>query len=313
MTLQPRNPVELTDALARANASREKIAAVDLSALNRVVEHTAEDMTVTVETGITLAALQFALGKHRQWLAVDPPNPESTTIADMINANLSGPRRFGLGTIRDYLIGLAVAMADGSVVHSGGKVVKNVAGYDLMKLFVGGQGSLGVPVEATFKLRPLPEVEQFVQAPCETLEKAGEMIEAIMKSEVTPVALDLHNISVGSSRNLTLVAGFAGTREEVEWQLKHIAELGAREAGSLGHETQFWNAGAVTHRLSVLPAKLVEAIGGLPGGPFVARAGNGVIYYRGEQLTSADKLPVELMRRVKEAYDPNHILPEVAL
>ncbi len=312
MMLQPHNPAELTDALARANAKRERVTCVDLSALNRVIEHTAEDMTATVETGITLSALQTALGRHRQWLAVDPPNPDRVTISDIINRNISGPRRFGLGTIRDYLIGIAVAMADGSVVHSGGKVVKNVAGYDLMKLFVGGQGTLGVPIEATFKLRPLPEIEQFVEASCESLEKAGTLIEVIMQSEVTPVALDLHNVSAGGSRNLTLVAGFAGSREEVEWQLKKVGELGLSQPSSFNHEMTFWNQGADAQRLSVLPSKLVEALKRLNGAPFVARAGNGVIYHRGAQPPATDKLPVELMRRVKDAYDPNHILPEFA-
>jgi glycolate oxidase FAD binding subunit len=269
-------------------------------------------MTVTVEAGITLSALQAALGRHRQWLAVDPPNPERVTIADIINQNLSGPRRLGFGTIRDHLIGITVAMADGSLVHSGGKVVKNVAGYDLMKLFVGGQGTLGVPLEATFRLRPLPEMEQFVQMPCESIAKACELIGAVMQSEVTPIALDLHNISVGSSRGLTLVAGFAGYREEVEWQLKKVAELGLSQLGSLTHEAKFWNAGNAAHRLSVLPSKLVEALNALRGGPFVARAGNGVIYYRGEKLPASERLPTELMLRIKDAYDPNHILPELA-
>ena len=101
--------------------------------------------------------------------------------------------------------------------------------------------------------------------------------------------------------------------EEVEWQLKLAATLGVSQASSLNHEKEFWNAGDVTHRLSVLPSKLMEALGGLRGGPFVARAGNGVIYYRGEKLTGGDKLPVVLMRRVKDAYDPNHVLPEMAL
>ena len=119
-------------------------------------------MTATVETGITLAEFQRQTGKCGQWLAIDPPNPETATIADIINDNTSGPRRFGCGTIRDYLIGLTVVLADGTIIHSGGKVVKNVAGYDLMKLFVGAQGTVGVVVEATFKLRPLPESEQFV-------------------------------------------------------------------------------------------------------------------------------------------------------
>ena len=153
----PANIAELAKILAGANSRKEKIESVNLAALNRVLEHTPEDMTVTVETGITLAELQRQAGKCRQWLAIDPPHPEKATIAAIINANTSGPRRFGCGTIRDYLLGVTVVLADGTIIHSGGKVVKNVAGYDLMKLFIGGQGTVGVVVEATFKLRPLPE------------------------------------------------------------------------------------------------------------------------------------------------------------
>src|ERR1700761_4371295 len=106
-----------------------------------------------------------------------------------MSANLSGPRRFGYGTIRDYVIGMTVALADGTLIHSGGKVVKNVAGYDLMKLFIGAHGSLGVVVEVNFKLRPLPELERFAQVQCASLEKDGEVIEDVIKSELTPVVL----------------------------------------------------------------------------------------------------------------------------
>src|SRR5438552_3360089 len=107
-------------------------------------------MTVTVETGLTLAALQARLAERGQWLPIDPPNPQTATLADILNANGSGPHRFGFGTIREHLLGLTVALADGRLIHSGGKVVKNVAGYDLCKLFVGSHGTLGVAVEATF-------------------------------------------------------------------------------------------------------------------------------------------------------------------
>src|SRR5215475_2109934 len=158
----PNSVAELSQILAGVNSRKEKIERVDLSKINRVLEHTPGDMTATVETGITLAEFQKRVGQHGQWLAIDPPHPERTTIADIINTNSSGPRRYGCGTIRDYLIGLTAILADGTVIHSGGKVVKNVAGYDLMKLFIGGQGTVGVVVEATFKLRPLPESEQFV-------------------------------------------------------------------------------------------------------------------------------------------------------
>src|SRR5439155_25100635 len=125
---------------------------------------------------------------------IDPPNTEKLSIGDLLSKNWSGPRRFGYGTIRDYVIGMKVALADGRIISSGGKVVKNVAGYDLGKLFIGSGGSLGTIVEATFKLRPVPEAEQFVQARCGSLENAGMLLEAVVAADVTPVVLDFHNL-----------------------------------------------------------------------------------------------------------------------
>jgi len=112
----------------------------------------------------------------------------------LLDTNASGPRRAGFGTIRDYVIGLRVALADGRLVRSGGKVVKNVAGYDLMKLFIGARGTLGVIVEVTFKLLPLPEAEAFVQAHFGTLEATERLIASVLESELTPAVFDLHNL-----------------------------------------------------------------------------------------------------------------------
>ncbi len=176
MILQPSSLKDLSRGLSHAGALGEKIERVELGALNRVVEHAPEDLTVTVETGLTLLALQTELGKRGQWLPIDPPRPERLTIRELLEENASGPRRFGWGTIRDYLIGIKVALADGRIVKSGGKVVKNVAGYDLAKVFIGSRGTLGVMAEATFKLRPWPEAEQFVQARCESLDEAARLI-----------------------------------------------------------------------------------------------------------------------------------------
>src|SRR5581483_2142864 len=106
MIPEPSNAAQLAQILAAAFARKEKIQGVELRALNRIVEYTPEDMTVTVESGLTLAALQTELGRHRQWLPLDPPGPQQLTISDLINTNASGPRRFGYGTIRDYLIGI---------------------------------------------------------------------------------------------------------------------------------------------------------------------------------------------------------------
>lgn len=313
MIPQPSNIEQLAQILAGAFARKEKIEHVELGALNRVTEYTPEDMTVTMEAGITLATLQAELGRHRQWLPLDPPHPDRLTIGELINANVSGPRRFGYGTIRDYLIGIKVALADGRIINSGGKVVKNVAGYDLAKMFIGGHGSLGVVVAATFKLRPLPEMESFVHAPCASLDQADKFIEALINSEITPIVLDLHKLSPSVAEGLTIVLGFAGTREEVEWQLAKAGELGVNKPSSLDYETKFWSDNSQTHRLSVLPSKMIAAIRGLNSAPFIARAGNGIVYHRGAPAPRADELPLELMRRVKDAYDPNHILPALPL
>ncbi len=278
---------------------------LDLKSRTRVLELMPADMTVTVESGLTLGALQTELAQHRQWLPIDPPNAERTSIHDLLALDLSGPRRFGYGTIREHLIGMKIALADGRVIKSGGKVVKNVAGYDLAKLFIGARGSLGTIVEATFKLRPLPEVERIVGRQVASLDELRDSLRAVLSSELTPVVLDAQR-----SVELQIVIGFAGTREEVEWQLALAAKLGFQAEASLDHEAVFWSDVTPAHHFSVLPSRLTEAIATLGERPFVARAGNGTIFYRGERVGAKAPLPSELMRRVKAAYDPNNLLPE---
>jgi len=312
MMLQPSNKANLSEAVRQANLQKTPITAVDLSAFNRIVQHTPEDMTVTVEAGATLSTLQAQLAKRGQWLPIDPPNPNHLTVAALLATNANGPRRFGFGTIRDHLIGLEVILADGRLVHSGGKVVKNVAGFDLMKLFVGGHDSLGFIVEATFKLLPLPEVEQCVQARCDSLETAGRLIDAVIESDLTPTVLDLHH---GVSGNLSdspfqLLIAFAGAREDVTWQLEKARALGITEPASVDDEASFWaDPNALAARLSVLPSLLVETLRGLGKVPFLARAGNGVIYHRSGALPPRADFPVALTQRLKETFDPNRILP----
>jgi glycolate oxidase FAD binding subunit len=306
--LRPANKLELAEALRAANQASRHIGHVDLNALRQIKQHTPEDLTVTVEAGLTLAELQSALAQRGQWLPIDPPNAHRLTIAALLAANVSGPRRFGFGTIRDHLIGLEVILADGRLIHSGGKVVKNVAGYDLMKLFIGAKDSLGIIVEATFKLLPLPETESILHQRCETLEAAGRLLEAIHESPVTPTIIDLHRIDTDGAWHV--VVAFAGTREEVTWQLAEAARLGMEESGTLDYEKAFWteDAGETIHR-SVLPSRLIETIGQLGDVPLVARAGNGVIYHQGETAPPSPALPTALLDRVKETFDPNRILP----
>ena len=263
---------------------------------------------------MTLAELQKTLGAQGQWLPIDPPDAERLSIGALLTSNPSGPRRFGYGTVRDYVIGLTAVMADGRMIHSGGNVVKNVAGYDLMKLFIGSRGSLGVIVEATFKLRPIPEAETFVAAKCDSLEAADKLIDAVLESELTPIVLDLHNLASGNGTS-TLVLGFAGTGDEVDWQLAKAADLGIKTASSLDYAKAMDGPAFSFQRISVLPSKMIETIRRLDPAPFIARAGNGVIYYAGQRPRISNATPEPgvrgLVQRLKAEFDPKNILPKV--
>jgi len=310
MTFRPANKEELAETLSSANQRRGHVGSVDLGAFNRILEHTPEDMTVTIEAGVTLANLQATLAQRGQWLPIDPPHADCLSIASLLSTNASGPRRYGFGTIRDHLIGLQVALADGRLVRSGGKVVKNVAGFDLLKLFVGARDSLGLIVEATFKLLPLPETEHFVRMTCHTAEDCRRVIDSVLESHLTPTVLDCHNGS--RQAGAFLVLGFAGTYEEVDWQLSQAVALGFMESATLDHERAFWyETSPAVHRLSVLPSRVTETIRELGHVAFVARAGNGVIYHRGAPPPPVATLPAALPRRVKDIFDPNRILPDL--
>ncbi|SPE55799.1 Glycolate oxidase subunit GlcE [Verrucomicrobia bacterium] len=314
MILRPANLPELPGLLARARECGERISSFDLSAFNRVMEHKAEDMTATAEAGVSLADLQERLAERGQWLPVDPPRPERLSLGALLGGNESGPHRFGCGTVRDYLLGIKVVLADGRIVSFGGKVVKNVAGYDLGKLFIGSRGSLGVIVEAVFKLCPRPEAEMFVEARFAALDEAGTAIEAVLNSGLAPAVLDLHK-ALPAAAQFTVVLGFAGPREDVQWQLGCAADLGFRQASSLQYEEEFWDGrsgsgeGEVVRKVAVLPSKLIGTVQSL-GVPFVARAGNGIMYYRGPAAGQKSERPLKLAQRLKQTFDPLNVLPD---
>ncbi len=299
---------ELSSALAKASSTGSRVKAVDMRALNKVLEYHPEDMTVTVQTGVVLADLQKQLASGGQWLPIDPPYPERLTIDELLNRNLSGPRRFGCGTIREHLLGITAVLADGRIIHNGGKVVKNVAGFDLCKLFVGSQWSLGIIVEATFKVRPLPAKELFLSTKCRQLSDARALVQAILDSELTPVILDLHS---EQPPGCSLVLGLAGTSEEVDWQQKEANRLGVANPATLEYDRAFWAVNEAPHEASVLPSRLIEELQTCKPESFVARAGNGVIFYRGGAAAEKPAVPLALNRRLKETFDPKAILPEL--
>jgi glycolate oxidase FAD binding subunit len=205
-----------------------------LRRLDRVLEHEPGDLTATAEAGVTLDVLQAQLRRRNQWLSLDPSSADRATLGGILASNASGPRRHLYGTCRDLLIGVTIVSAEGTVIRGGGKVVKNVAGYDLPKLFIGSFGTLGVVVEATFRLRPLPDEDRLVVGRFERLAEAGAAARAVMASDLIPSALELAD--QGALSGLGLPGGAAllfrvdGIRDQVEWQ---CAELG-RLLGPLG-------------------------------------------------------------------------------
>ena len=200
-----------------------------LRRLARVVEHEPGDLTATVEAGLTLGALQDALRARRQWLSLDPPDAERATVGGIVAANASGPRRHLYGTVRDLLIGLTVVTADGAVVRGGGKVVKNVAGYDLPKLFIGSWGTLGIVVDATFKLRPLPDEERLIAVRFDRLKDCGAAARSVLASDLIPNAVKVVDPAAAAALGLdgdpALIVGFDGLREQVEWQVAELTAL----------------------------------------------------------------------------------------
>jgi glycolate oxidase FAD binding subunit len=251
-----------------------------LGRMNRLLEHEPGDLTATAEAGITIGALQSALRTRGQWLSLDPGDPERATLGGVMAANAAGPRRHLYGAARDLVIGMTVVTADAAVVRAGGKVVKNVAGYDLPKLFVGSYGTLAIIVDVTVKLRPLPEDERLVCVSFERLKDAAAATRALMASDLIPNALELLDADAaraldpsGPARAMVVV-GFDGLREQVEWQCEELAglvaplgssalqplpaeawdRLGSVAAAALG------GMPAALMRLSVMPAQVGEVM-----------------------------------------------------
>lgn len=159
---------------------------VSTGGLDRIVEHAEGDFVVTVQAGARFADVQREIGAKGQWLALDPPEADAT-IGGIVSTAASGPRRLRFGTPRDLLIGVTVVLADGTVARSGGKVVKNVAGYDLGKLFCGAFGTLGVVAQCTFRLHPRPRAVRCVSV---AVDDPGDAVRSLRRSAFRPSAIE---------------------------------------------------------------------------------------------------------------------------
>jgi glycolate oxidase FAD binding subunit len=159
--------------------------------LTAVIEHRHEDLTATVQAGATLEAVNDALGARGQWLPCDPSWPDLATIGGVLATNDSGPRRHRHGAPRDLLIGITFVTPDGTLARAGGRVVKNVAGYDIGKLLVGSHGSLAVIVDATFKLQPRSPDSRTVEVGGVSAEALTGLARAVSSSEMVPSAVEI--------------------------------------------------------------------------------------------------------------------------
>lgn len=211
LVLEPTTERQLAAALRLANESKLAViprgggtklawgnppsrAALILSSarLNRVLEHAWADLTVTVEAGCTVQTLQQTLAQHGQRLAIDPLWPEKATVGGILSTNDSGALRLRFGALRDLIIGVTITLSDGTLASSGGKVVKNVAGYDLPKLVTGALGTLGVITRAVFRLHPLPyHSRSFTISPANP-EETKKLVLAIQDSKLAHTALQSH-------------------------------------------------------------------------------------------------------------------------
>ncbi|MFS8530916.1 MAG: FAD-binding oxidoreductase [Sphaerobacter thermophilus] len=163
--------------------------ALDLRALDGVAHHEPDDLTISVRAGCTIAELDRHLAEHGQVLPVDVARPESATIGGVVAAGLAGPRRFGYGSLRDLLIGITVVLPDGRIAKGGGMVVKNVSGFDMMRLYYGSLGSLAVITQVNMKVIPRPRAQRSVVARFPTLTAAVEAAEAVRTSQLVPTAI----------------------------------------------------------------------------------------------------------------------------
>ncbi len=280
---------------------------LETTAINRLLEHEASDLTCHVEAGITLGHLQDQLAIKGQQLALDPPDAESITIGGLLATNASGPKRLRYGSARDLVIGLHVIQADGEVARSGGRVVKNVAGYDLNKLYIGSRGTLGIIIEANFKLHPIPQEERTLLFTFTNCEDAMLTAIDLVRSPLSPSAIELITMRENASspfqfalpdNGYSLAVDFENSTIAITRQINETLKIANAHHAFLkndleGHEQkQFWQTirqqmqGTLTCKICLPISRTATYIHELENicqeqrltATIIAHAGNGILY-----------------------------------
>jgi glycolate oxidase FAD binding subunit len=295
---------DASELLAAAHAEGRRVRIGDdltTEGLDRVLEHEAGDLTCTVEAGIRLSSLNDELARHGQRLSLDPPGDPS--VGALLAGNLSGPLRHGFGAPRDLVLGVTLVLADGTVANAGGKVVKNVAGYDLGRLVCGSKGTLALIARVSFRLHPIPYAAHTLVA--ETDDPAVA-VSALVASQLQPSALDV----LHPGRVAIL---FEGSPRAVGDQVEHATWLLESCGGTVTsiRETSVWDEsrarqGAARGRIRFAPRDLGRTLPLLDEA--VIRPAAGVAYL---PVTAPDDTPPEvrrLERAIRERLDPMGVL-----
>ena len=274
--------------------------------LDRVLEHAHSDMTATVEAGCTVAALQSNLAERGQRLGLDPPWPDRATVGGVVATNDSGPLRTRFGSVRNLMLGATIALADGTVARSGGKVVKNVAGYDLPKLFAGSLGTLGVLVSATFRVHPIPGETRPLTFAFSSASSAGAFLLRVADSRVSPACLQLRASSDDAA--VAVDAQLEGPAGATDAQVARIAAVCGEgdlvDAGASVLEAtarlRSDAAGELVIKVGVLPSEvgaLVDTVGGLGRRWSLAVQSDGIGYARFEGEPGSYRAVLDAVRR----------------
>jgi len=315
---------------------------LEMHRLNMLREHTWQDMTCTVEAGCTWSGLQFRLAQHGQYVAVDPLWPDRATVGGIVATNDSGALRLRYGGLRDLIIGMTIVLSDGTVAHTGGKVVKNVAGYDLHKLMIGAFGTLGVITSVNFRLHAMPQCAQSFTVSAPAADPLGRLMLTLLHAQVSTVAIQLRGTASGFALDIQL-ASLAEVLHTQEAALETMALSEGLSVQSTPDEV--WNARQeqwsqdLVCKATMLPsdvARFAECVRGMGGQSVTQATGTMIAAFPAaghlpqlrHDLESASgsltvlKQPEEasldcwgtlpdsfpLMREVKRRFDPERIL-----
>ena len=294
------------------------IVAVSTGRLNRLVEHAVGDLTVTAEAGMKFADLQLLLAAAGQFLPIDPAYPQQATLGGIVATADAGSLRHRYRGVRDLLLGMTFVRSDGKIAVAGGRVVKNVAGYDLMKLFTGAYGTLGVISQVTFRVYPLPESSGTVVLTGE-VNALSQTAQILLSSALTPSAIDLLSpqlvAKLGLGKGTGLIVRFQSIAPSVKQQSARLLEVGEKlglQGTSCCENDEYqlwqrlpetmWDSGtksAIICKIGIRPSEAVTAINELPVQDALIHAGSGLGVLRFESATADTLLQV---RRGCEAY-----------